>query len=1048
MRPRRDTGCTDGAILLIALTLLHAPSGVDSATAIKERVLPGGGQRIGHSRADSILAAHTVAAFRAAAVTSAAAAPPRARAETVCPFDIPIVAITLPRSSIRRARLIASLQELGCEREGIHFVDAIDGSDAGALQRWSSISAGGRTCKKAAGAVPAYCCVSLPCRRRGDVELAVTLSHLRAARAALHLAAATSNDAVLVVEDDVDLSPAALWNTTLRRWLARVPVDWSFVQLGWTGYRHADWGFAATASHRGMVPRPGLMPIVGPGRGLNSEQGCAYSTPRFFGLFATVYSASALLRLMLHSVKVELPDLPMLGFTTRNHQPLPPFAALARTPQRRMSKLLRAWVGVGFANQSEPFQLSSTIFRSKGVQHYTVSESYLLNHALVNSARSQSWVAMPPLLLHQTSGRSVRLESVQPLNKRADVLARLSMASAAHAEQNSVAGLQRWQWMTSRLNNNVTHPIHRNSWRVGAQCAERYVQRPTVQDLRVSLDAAALCSPPTLEPPALAQEPSCAAEWAKSQLTKRIDRGATVVLLFRDTPFLQLRKWIEYHLLLGATTLIMVDNGCGELSRLSTERTLAPYIAHGIDVRHETSLRCQELVRDTIPRANATRDASTTIAGDVVMWLDDDELLVLPSDVNLTSLGHRMREQSVCAVRILWRVFGSGGHLCQPHSGHLAREFLFRSNVTHAWQATSGLKAQGKMAFIHPGGGGYACGGSGSGLHECVCKTTKCKASGTQHAKCAEYAPSQMWIAHYAFQSVAHWEAKKAQGSIQVVRKGANARSGNKWYDEQVLRSMARRVDNLLPKHDALHRCMRKVFDLQTSLNETLEIAWSAANARCAASELCRQHSRQRSGLPTNDGNSGVNRHGKASQRGRSARPDAAVALPGGGRTRRQGTRRWPWSPSARRSGAPPSRPPGHTRPRPSSTSPWSPPRRRRRGRSARRRPRRTRRRRCRDPRPRRSQRRRPRWTPSGAHPKPPRARPRRLPSRRQRRGGRPTRAPTRRRSWRARRRRRRRRKRRARRRRSAQPRPRRPPPPPPPSSTRPSTSSTRRDRS
>ena len=250
----------------------------------------------------------------------------------------------------------------------MHFVDAINGSDATALRRWSSITSDDKHCTKASGATPAYCCVALPCRRRGDVELAVTLSHLVAARTALHIAAASGDDAILVVEDDVDLSPAALWRTTLRRWLQRtLPVGWSFVQLGWTGYRHADWGWASGASRHGLAPRLGLQPIVGPGRGLSSAQGCKYSTPRFFGLFATVYSASALLRLMLHQVKAVPPGLPMLGMKEWSNKSVSPALALERMPQRRMPELLQAWARAGFAAQNEPFKLKSTVFYSSRV---------------------------------------------------------------------------------------------------------------------------------------------------------------------------------------------------------------------------------------------------------------------------------------------------------------------------------------------------------------------------------------------------------------------------------------------------------------------------------------------------------------------------------------------------------------------------------------------------------------------------------------------------------------------------------------------------------
>lgn len=181
--------------------------------------------------------------------------------------------------------------------------------------------------------------------------------------------------------------------------------------------------------------------------------------------------------------------------------------------------------------------------------HYTVSESFLLNHLLANTERWQSWVAMPPLLLHHTRGHSVRLQSTQPLNRRADVLARLAMASATIADQDSAeqkhsVNWQRFGWMRWRWPNE-SNPSYRNSWQAGARCASQDLDSASFQGLRASLEAKS-CAPPTVKLQALASQPSCAAEWGASQLAARTRaHGASIVILFRGTPFLQLRKWIE-----------------------------------------------------------------------------------------------------------------------------------------------------------------------------------------------------------------------------------------------------------------------------------------------------------------------------------------------------------------------------------------------------------------------------------------------------------------------------------------------------------------------
>lgn len=107
-------------------------------------------------------------------------------------------------------------------------------------------------------------------------------------------------------------------------------------------------------------------------------------------------------------------------------------------------------------------------------------------------------------------------------------------------------------------------------------------------------------------------------------------------------------------------------------------------------------------------RMDAMKKASLP-AGELVVWLDDDELLVLPDGFNLTSLRDTMAQRSVCMVRLLWRVFGSSGHVCQPTSGNLAKEFMRRGRTQRYGDSTSRrimgslMGGQGKAAFLHDG---------------------------------------------------------------------------------------------------------------------------------------------------------------------------------------------------------------------------------------------------------------------------------------------------------------------------------------------------------
>lgn len=117
-----------------------------------------------------------------------------------CPVDVPVVVLGLRSSSQRRTATRQSFEALGCVGASLTFVDAVEATNWSDMWRWSSIDS---QLASIAG------CAAPPCRPAGDVEAAIALSHLRAARAALALAEALAAPAVLVLEDDADLLPAA-----------------------------------------------------------------------------------------------------------------------------------------------------------------------------------------------------------------------------------------------------------------------------------------------------------------------------------------------------------------------------------------------------------------------------------------------------------------------------------------------------------------------------------------------------------------------------------------------------------------------------------------------------------------------------------------------------------------------------------------------------------------------------------------------------------------------------------------------------------------------
>eukprot|EP00927_Polykrikos_kofoidii_P072234 TRINITY_DN68375_c0_g1_i1.p1 TRINITY_DN68375_c0_g1~~TRINITY_DN68375_c0_g1_i1.p1 ORF type:complete len:337 (-),score=36.04 TRINITY_DN68375_c0_g1_i1:75-1085(-) len=138
-----------------------------------------------------------------------------------CGIDIPIFVVSLPGSP-KRAALSEAMRRV-CPNVVLHFVDALD--MIAVARRFSHINA----------------------NKPHDSELAVTLSHLLAARAALEELRSlprpydNCRKMALVVEDDVDLAAMPLWEpASIRAWCAqaKLPNEWEVVQMGLNTQRH------------------------------------------------------------------------------------------------------------------------------------------------------------------------------------------------------------------------------------------------------------------------------------------------------------------------------------------------------------------------------------------------------------------------------------------------------------------------------------------------------------------------------------------------------------------------------------------------------------------------------------------------------------------------------------------------------------------------------------------------------------------------------------------------------------------------------------------
>lgn len=127
----------------------------------------------------------------------------RLRAQTLlqrsarrCPVDVPLFIISLP-NSLRRREMKRQLHSMQCFH--YEFVDALTPEE---IPEWSEASQGLlKTWNN-----------SLDLGQSSQVEFAITLSHLRAARQALRrLKQDNVSEPVLIVEDDVDFSPVLAW---------------------------------------------------------------------------------------------------------------------------------------------------------------------------------------------------------------------------------------------------------------------------------------------------------------------------------------------------------------------------------------------------------------------------------------------------------------------------------------------------------------------------------------------------------------------------------------------------------------------------------------------------------------------------------------------------------------------------------------------------------------------------------------------------------------------------------------------------------------------
>ena len=212
-----------------------------------------------------------------------------------CSIDVPVFVIQLlrrPGALQHRESLRRQHRRRSCAiaSDGPHFVDAVDASDLTQLRAHS--------------AVPASLLESAPLSR-GDPrrsrrliskgELALTISHLKAAQGAYRHLLRTGGTAALVLEEDVDLSPLDVYNRTLSEWAeAALGAGWLVASLGSSISRPEGWTQLADAAE----PKQHLAYRRRSSSPLAADR--IWSSPEagVWGTFAVMYSIEGL-RLLL-----------------------------------------------------------------------------------------------------------------------------------------------------------------------------------------------------------------------------------------------------------------------------------------------------------------------------------------------------------------------------------------------------------------------------------------------------------------------------------------------------------------------------------------------------------------------------------------------------------------------------------------------------------------------------------------------------------------------------------------------------------------------------
>ncbi len=332
---------------------------------------------------------------------------------------------------------------------------------------------------------------------------------------------------------------------------------------------------------------------------------------------------------------------------------------------------------------------------------------------------------------------------------------------------------------------------------------------------------------------ALGVEPAtnCAEHWPRHEEPRIV-----LTALVKDTVPADLVRLIEYHLLLGVDAAIIFDHSCPDENDPDTlEAALAPYAELGIVVFRK-EYRCIEAI-DIIPEKYPIGGSGIAVQlmvktpelhpknGTLILAIDDDEYIVMGDpQTTLLDLRHELIHAEDPSIAMKWHMFGSSSHTCQP-SGSVVRNFVHRAKTEAEMTESEKQEAMAEATEFHlnpPFGNHsqkFAVIWQGP-EKTALCDTHNCGRAPPVNPNSNNTAgpspPSNFaYVAHYAYQSEQHWDAKKSRGRTTKgargeSREGAVPTRYSEVFDDSVRVAHEERIDNVsLPE---LRTCLKNVF--------------------------------------------------------------------------------------------------------------------------------------------------------------------------------------------------------------------------------------------